>query len=214
MSQLSIGIIETIGLAAAIEAADVCLKSANVTLIGYELTRGNGMTVVKIEGNVGAVKAAIEAASVAINKVSKVYSKKVIPRPSDSIDPLIRNDNTVGYEKKNIDNKVEEVEELSPLDDLDDIDKQQISNVPNLDMDEENKIDDENDVNEVEDIEENDEEELENDSKDEEMDKEQEVEDDDFGRTYTCNLCKDPNCPRVKGDLKIACIHYDEKKDN
>ena len=45
MSQLAIGMIETVGLAAAIEAADVCVKSANVNLIGYELSRGNGMAV-------------------------------------------------------------------------------------------------------------------------------------------------------------------------
>ena len=48
MSQLAIGMIETVGLAAAIEAADVCVKSANVNLIGYELSRGNGMAVVKM----------------------------------------------------------------------------------------------------------------------------------------------------------------------
>ena len=100
MSQLAIGMIETVGLAAGIEAADVCLKSANVTLIGYELTKGNGMTVVKIEGNVGAVKAAIEAATVAANKVSKVFSTKVIPRPSEGIDFLMRNCDTVGYESE------------------------------------------------------------------------------------------------------------------
>ena len=71
MSQLAIGIIETIGLAACIEAADVCVKSANVNLIGYELSKGGGMATLKIEGNVGAVKAAIEASVVAANKPSK-----------------------------------------------------------------------------------------------------------------------------------------------
>ena len=109
MSQLAIGMIETVGLAAGIEAADVCLKSANVTLIGYELTKGNGMTVVKIEGNVGAVKAAIEAATVAANKVSKVFSTKVIPRPSEGIDFLMRNCDTVGYESEKA---VEELVEI------------------------------------------------------------------------------------------------------
>lgn len=177
MSQLAIGIIETIGLAAAIEAADVCLKSANVSLIGYELTRGNGMTVVKIEGNVGAVKAAIEAASVAVNKVSKVYSQKVIPRPSDSIELLVRNENTVGYENLNIiSDEVEEIEE-------------EIETSQN----DESILEDNKEEDESENIELKDDSNLEN--------------------SYTCNLCKDPKCPRVKGDLRSECIHYDEKKE-
>lgn len=116
MSQLAIGMIETVGLAAGIEAADVCLKSANVTLIGYELTKGNGMTVVKIEGNVGAVKAAIEAATVAANKVSKVFSTKVIPRPSEGIDFLMRNCDTVGYESEKAVEELVEIYEYSDED--------------------------------------------------------------------------------------------------
>ena len=60
MSKLAIGMIETMGLAAGIEAADICLKAANINLVGYEFAKGSGMTVIKIEGNVGAVKAAIK----------------------------------------------------------------------------------------------------------------------------------------------------------
>lgn len=203
MSQLAIGIIETIGLAAAIEAADVCLKSANVSLIGYELTRGNGMTVVKIEGNVGAVKAAIEAASVAVNKVSKVYSQKVIPRPSDSIEFLVRNENTVGYENLNIiSDEVEEIEEKY-IANIEDITKENIN---------EEK---ESNENEIEEISENDESILEDNK--EEVESESDYielkEDDNLENSYTCNLCKDPKCPRVKGDLRSECIHYDEKKE-
>ena len=52
MSGKALGIIETVGMAAAVEAADSCVKSANVTLIGYELTRGRGLVTIKIEGNV------------------------------------------------------------------------------------------------------------------------------------------------------------------
>ena len=58
------------GLSSAIEVADICLKSANITLIGYELSKGNGMVVIKIEGDVGAVTAAIQASS----KAGKIYS--------------------------------------------------------------------------------------------------------------------------------------------
>lgn len=99
MSGLSLGIIETVGLAAAIEAADTCLKSANVVLIGYELTKGGGMAVVKIEGDVGAVNAAVSAAKTAVAKITSVYSSRVIARPSDEIEILIRNKDTVGYEE-------------------------------------------------------------------------------------------------------------------
>lgn len=194
MSQLAIGIIETIGLAAAIEAADVCLKSANVSLIGYELTRGNGMTVVKIEGNVGAVKAAIEAASVAVNKVSKVYSQKVIPRPSDSIEFLVRNENTVGYENLNIiSDEVDEIEEEKHITNIEDIDKEKESS--EIEIEAETSQNDESilEDDESEYIELKDDSKLEN--------------------SYTCNLCKDPKCPRVKGDLRSECIHYDGKKE-
>lgn len=202
MSQLAIGIIETIGLAAAIEAADVCLKSANISLIGYELTKGNGMTVVKIEGNVGAVKAAIEAASVAVNKVSRVYRQKVIPRPSDSIDSLIRNENTVGYENK----VVEEIEEPKELLNPKEV-EEEITDTPDLNLYEEDneKIEDEEEI-EIEEDNEFDEE------------REEEIEDtnlndDNSESSYTCNLCKDAKCPRIKGDLRSACIHYDERKE-
>lgn len=97
MSQKSLGIIETIGLAAAVEAADAAVKSAAVELVGYELTKGSGMTVVKVEGNVGAVKAAIDAAAIASARVGTVVSTKVIARPSEQIGILVRNPDTVGW---------------------------------------------------------------------------------------------------------------------
>lgn len=209
MSQLAIGIIETIGLAAAIEAADVCLKSANVSLIGYELTRGNGMTVVKIEGNVGAVKAAIEAASVAVNKVSKIYSQKVIPRPSDSIELLIRNKNTVGYENENLDIISDDVEPIVALPQLEYIEEDErekyITNI-------ENTKDEESSEYEIETS--HDDEPVLKGSKDVYEYEDFELKDDSTSEnSYTCNLCKDTKCPRVKGDLRSECIHYDERKE-
>lgn len=96
------GFIETLGLAAAIEAADTAVKSANVKLIGYEYTKGDGMCTVKIEGDVGAVKAAIAAASISASKVCGVYSTDVIARPAAGIDMLIHNAAaTIGYEDPN-----------------------------------------------------------------------------------------------------------------
>jgi len=92
----ALGLIETIGLAAAVEAADAAVKSANVHLIGYELTRGDGMVTVKIEGDVGAVKAAVSAAASAAGNVNQVFSTQVIPRPSQGTDTMVFTSDTVG----------------------------------------------------------------------------------------------------------------------
>lgn len=97
MSQKSLGLIETYGLLAGIEAADAAVKSANVQLIGYEFAKGSGMTTIKVEGDVGAVKAAIAAAQVSVEKIGRVASVKVIPRPAEGLEMLVRNEATVGY---------------------------------------------------------------------------------------------------------------------
>lgn len=97
MSQRSLGLIETYGLLPAVEAADAAVKSANVDLVGYEFAKGSGMTVVKVEGDVGAVKAAIAAASVAASKVGRVAATRVIPRPATGLEVMVRNGDTKGY---------------------------------------------------------------------------------------------------------------------
>jgi ethanolamine utilization protein EutM len=89
MNQQALGLIETVGLAAALEAADAAVKAANVTLLGYEKTRGGGMVLIKIRGDVGAVKAAVEAGVTAASQVNKVVSQHVIPRPSEGMDAMI-----------------------------------------------------------------------------------------------------------------------------
>ncbi|KAA5607060.1 BMC domain-containing protein [Roseospira marina] len=99
MAHPSLGLIETIGLAAAIEAADAAVKSANVTLVGYELTKGDGMTIVKVQGDVGAVKAAIAAAQAAAARINTVVSTRVIARPSDGIQGLVVTPETVGAQQ-------------------------------------------------------------------------------------------------------------------
>ncbi len=96
MQQKSLGLIETQGLAAGIEAADAAVKSANVELVGYELTKGGGWTTIKILGDVGAVKAAVDAARIAAGKGSRVVSIRVIARPSMGLTGLIHNTDTVG----------------------------------------------------------------------------------------------------------------------
>ena len=99
----ALGLIEVVGLVGAIEAADTASKAADVKVIGYELTRGSGMVVVKMVGGVSAVKSAVEAASVAAEKITQIISKHVIARPSDELAKIIN------AEKEKSDKKVEEV---------------------------------------------------------------------------------------------------------
>lgn len=84
MEKRSLGLIETWGYTAAIEAADAGTKAANVTLLGYEVTLA-GLVTVKFQGDVGAVKAAVSAASAAAEKVGKVVTVHVIPRPDGQL---------------------------------------------------------------------------------------------------------------------------------
>ncbi len=98
MSQRSLGLIETFGLLPGVVAADTAVKSANVELVGYEFAKGSGMTVVKVEGDVGAVKAAISAAHAAVLKMGcGVKSTRVIPRPAAGLAGMTRNGDTKGY---------------------------------------------------------------------------------------------------------------------
>jgi microcompartment protein CcmL/EutN len=76
----ALGMIETKGLVGAIEAADAMVKSANVTLLGYEKI-GSGLVTVMVRGDVGAVKAATDAGAAAADKVGELVSIHVIPRP-------------------------------------------------------------------------------------------------------------------------------------
>ena len=85
----ALGFIETVGLAAAIAAADAALKAANVELIGRENSKGQGCITVKITGDVGAVKAAIDAAQKAAGGVSRVWATDVIPRPAEGLGKLM-----------------------------------------------------------------------------------------------------------------------------
>ncbi|MDO4975792.1 MAG: BMC domain-containing protein, partial [Eubacteriales bacterium] len=103
MANKSIGFIETFGLAACVAAADAAVKSANVKLLGYEYAKGDGMCTVKVEGNVGACKAAIEAGRRAAEAVNGTLSgtKSVLlkARPADGMmDLLVNNRETVGGE--------------------------------------------------------------------------------------------------------------------
>ena len=97
--RLSLGIIETVGLVAAINAADTAVKTANVELVGYEISNGDGLVTVKIQGDVSSVKAAIMAASISAAKVNKVFATTIIARPEEMLEKLIFTEDTVGIEK-------------------------------------------------------------------------------------------------------------------
>ena len=84
----ALGMIETRGLVAAIEAADAMVKAANVTLIGSEKI-GSGLVSVMVRGDVGAVKAAVEAGSAAAASLGEVVATHVIPRPHADVEKLL-----------------------------------------------------------------------------------------------------------------------------
>lgn len=84
----ALGMIETKGLVGAIEAADAMTKSANVTLIGSEKI-GAGLVTVFVRGDVGAVKAAVDAGSAAAGAVGELISQHVIPRPHADVEKLL-----------------------------------------------------------------------------------------------------------------------------
>lgn len=96
MLKQALGLIECAGLTAAVEAADTAVKSANVTLVGYELACGDGWTTVKILGDVGAVKAAVQSAKAAASNVNAVVATQVIARPAESLEALVINKRTLG----------------------------------------------------------------------------------------------------------------------
>ena len=84
----ALGMIETKGLVAAIEAADAMTKSANVTLVAYEKI-GSGLVTVLVRGDVGAGKAAVDAGAVAANNVGEIVSQHVIPRPHSDVEKIL-----------------------------------------------------------------------------------------------------------------------------
>ena len=84
----ALGMIETKGLVASIEAADAMVKAANVTLIGKEHV-GGGLVTVMVRGDVGAVKAATDAGAAAAERVGELISVHVIPRPHEDVEFIL-----------------------------------------------------------------------------------------------------------------------------
>ncbi len=88
MVKEALGMVETRGLVAAIEAADSMVKAANVTLIGTEKI-GSGLVSVMVRGDVGAVKAAVEAGSASASKLGELIATHVIPRPHADVEKIL-----------------------------------------------------------------------------------------------------------------------------
>ena len=88
MELQALGMIETRGLIASIEAADAMLKAANVVLVGTEKI-GSGLVSVMVRGDVGAVKAAVEAGSASAARLGEVIAVHVIPRPHGDVENIL-----------------------------------------------------------------------------------------------------------------------------
>src|SRR5512139_78665 len=84
----ALGMIETRGLIGAVEAADAMVKAAKVTLLDKELTTG-GLVTIKVIGEVGAVRSAVDAGSRAAERVGELISTHIIPRPHDEVEDLL-----------------------------------------------------------------------------------------------------------------------------
>ncbi len=88
MEKEALGMVETRGLVGAIEAADAMVKAANVKLIGKEKV-GSGLVTVMVRGDVGAVKASVDAGAAAAKRVGELVSVHVIPRPHDDVEDIL-----------------------------------------------------------------------------------------------------------------------------
>jgi len=196
MNDMALGLIETQGLTSAVEAADAASKAAQVSLLGYELTKGAGMVTIKFVGHVSAVQAAVSAGVAAANKVGTVISSLVIPRPHEDVSRLINNLETVltetGEQEQKQKSGVEAVADAmqGPIDQKP-TEPQPEDRVIGLPEEEKEEGDVAQGVtSEVDMVQE--EAVVKKENKDEEV----------------CNLCGDPVCPRRKGEPHSRCLHY------
>lgn len=88
MEKQALGMVETKGLVGAIEAADAMVKAANVVLVGKEKI-GSGLVTVMVRGDVGAVKASVDAGAAAAKRVGELNSVHVIPRPHGDVENIL-----------------------------------------------------------------------------------------------------------------------------
>ena len=116
----ALGLVETIGYVAAIEALDVCLKSASVEVVGIQKV-GQGIVTIEVSGDVGAVKSAIEAAKYAAEKVGVLRATHVIPRlHADVHDALFKKEDIKSAEEETV-HEIEEIETEVEIKEIEDI---------------------------------------------------------------------------------------------
>lgn len=84
----ALGMVETRGLVASIEAADAMVKAANVRLCG-KVHVGGGLVTVMVRGDVGAVKASVDAGAAAAKRVGELYGVHVIPSPHNDVEMIL-----------------------------------------------------------------------------------------------------------------------------
>lgn len=99
MIKEALGMVETRGLVGSIEAADAMVKAADVKLIGKEQI-GSGLVTVMVRGDVGAVKAAVEAGAAAAKRVGELVSVHVIPRPHEEVEGILPKEATPAKPQK------------------------------------------------------------------------------------------------------------------
>ncbi|TGE38814.1 BMC domain-containing protein [Desulfosporosinus fructosivorans] len=196
MVRKAFGLIETVGLVAALEAADAALKAANIELIGYELTKGKGMVLVKFSGDVGAIKVAVEAGRIAAGKVNKVVATHVIPRPHQQLSSVLATKETSNRKVQAasemvIDiqvatNESENIEEHGvQLQILQEIEGGEELEIAPIELNNENP----EPIGVVSSVEQG------------------------KNPAVLCNFCRDPACHRKKGDPKVTCIHYGKNNE-
>jgi microcompartment protein CcmL/EutN len=88
MIDYALGLVETRGLVAAIEAADAMVKTANVVLVGKEVTKA-ALVTIKVVGETAAVRSAVEAGAAAAQRVGELVSQHIIPRPAEGMEDLV-----------------------------------------------------------------------------------------------------------------------------
>jgi microcompartment protein CcmL/EutN len=190
MQGKALGLIETLGLVGALEAADAAVKAAEVDLLGYTLARG-GLVTIWLAGQVAAVKAAVEAGQASAGRVGKVVAGHVIPRPRDEIwnlDSLEKRKPVVSAtaEQSGAAGAAEQPEAAEAKEEPAAEDLSGVSGEPAA-------------VNGTGVP-----------GREETLPPAALPDREEAGQAPTCNMCGDIKCPRHKGEPRAKCIHYSE----
>lgn len=225
MHRKALGLIETQGLVCAVTAADAAVKAANVELLGYELTKGQGMVTVKLQGDVAAVQAAVSAGAAAGSRVGRVVATHVIPRPHEELRRIVATPEMVPAPKKEEQMPEEEEGGAGPAGTGEEhtppLEGEESPAPGEIEQEEEEEERVEGPVAEAMEPEEGGAEDhiemvMEQEEGEESPAGEaegQEKEGEKGAQTEAvCNLCGDPECPRRKGEPRSRCLHYGERK--